>query len=130
MADTGTFMQEFVMWILGIMGTVITTILIPYLAAVLNARLKNDKWEYVINELEQTVSTSVSCIQQKMVDQMKKDGIFNAENQQKALQEALSLSLDSLTDTAKKILGKEGIDVESLIMKYIEAKVSENKKTI
>lgn len=130
MADTGTFMQEFVMWILGIMGTVITTILIPYLAAVLNARLKNDKWKYVINELEQTVSTSVSCIQQKMVDQMKKDGIFNAENQQKALQEALSLSLDSLTDTAKKILGKEGIDVESLIMKYIEAKVSENKKTI
>lgn len=124
------FAQELIMWVLGIVGTLVTTILIPFLASWLKSKTDNENWTYVINELTSTVSTSVNYIQQTMVNQMKADGDFDTENQKKALQAAVSTCIDSLTDKAKTILGKDGIDLESLIIKYIESKVLENKANV
>lgn len=122
-----SFSQELIMWALGIVGTLITAVLIPFIATWLKSKTNNEKWQYVIDEVSQTVATSVDYVQQTMVEQMKADGTFNTENQQKALKTALEMSLNSLTDTAKNILSKEGIDIEALIIKYIEAKISRSK---
>lgn len=119
--------DEIIMWAVGIVCTVMTTVVVPFLATWLKSKTNNENLSYIINELSNTVATSVDCIQQTMVDQMKADGNFDVENQQKALKAALDMSINSLSETAKNILSKEGIDIEALIIKYIEAKVSENK---
>lgn len=118
---------EILMWFLGILSSVITIVLLPALASWLKSKTENQDLQYVINELEQTVSTSVDYIEQTVVKQLKADGKWDAEGQKEALDEAVTVVLNSLTDKTAEILGKNGIDLESIIIKYIESKILSDK---
>ena len=120
--------MEILMWFLGILSTLITSVLVPFLASWLKSKTNNENLQYVITELSQTVATSVDYVNQTFVDQLKADGEFNKDNQEKALKLALNMCLNSLSDKAVKILGKEGIDLESIITKYIESAIANSKK--
>ena len=123
-----SFWNDILVWFLGLVGTIVTGILIPYITNWLKSKTDNANLEYVINELSNTVATSVDHINQTFVNQLKADGKFDAENQAKALKMAVEESVNSLTSKTIDILGKNGIDVESLIIKYIEAKIAGDKK--
>lgn len=119
---------EVLMWALGLLGTIITTVLIPQLATWLKSKTENEKLQYVIDELSQTAQTSVAYVNQTFVDQLKADGKFDKEHQKEALDKALNMALNSLTDKTKQILGKNGIDIEEMLIKYIEGAIANGKK--
>lgn len=121
------FWNNVLMWALGLVGTIVTGILIPYITNLLKSKTDNVNLEYVINELSQTVTTSINHINQTFVNQLKADGKFDAENQSKALQMAVTESVNNLTKKTINILGKNGIDVEKLIISYIESEINKSK---
>lgn len=124
---TVEFWNDILVWFLGLVGTVVTGILIPFVTNWLKSKTDNANLQYVIDELSQTVQTSVNHVNQTFVNQLKADGKFDADNQTKALKMAVEESVNSLTAKTVKILGKEGIDIETLIIKYIEAAIAEKK---
>ena len=124
--DSG-FWNDVLIWFLGLVGTIVTGILIPYITNLLKSKTDNTNLQYVIDEISQTVQTSVDYVNQTFVNQLKADGKFDAENQAKALQMAVEKSVNDLTSKTIKILGKDGIAVESLIIKYIEATIAKSK---
>lgn len=121
------FWNNVLMWALGLVGTIVTSILIPYITNLLKSKTDNVNLEYVINELSQTVTTSINHINQTFVNQLKADGKFDAKNQSKALQMAVTESVNNLTKKTVNILGKNGIDVEKLIISYIESEINKSK---
>ena len=121
------FWNNVLIWALGLVGTIVTGILIPYITNLLKSKTDNANLEYVINELSQTVTTSINHVNQTFVNQLKADGKFNAENQSKALQMAVTESVNNLTKKTVNILGKNGIDVEKLIISYIESEINKSK---
>lgn len=121
------FWNNVLMWALGLIGTIVTGILVPYITNLLKSKTDNVNLEYVINELSQTVTTSINHINQTFVNQLKADGKFDAENQSKALQMAVTESVNNLTKKTVNILGKNGIDVEKLIVSYIESEINKSK---
>ncbi len=121
------FWNNVLMWALGLVGTIVTGILIPYITNLLKSKTDNVNLEYVINELSQTVTTSINHVNQTFVNQLKADGKFDAENQSKALQMAVTESVNNLTKKTVNILGKNGIDVEKLIISYIESEINKSK---
>lgn len=118
---------DVLMWALSVLGTIITSIVLPYIVKLIAAKTKNEKWQYAIQELGETIITAVDYTNQTFVDQLKTDGKFDAENQKKALSIAMEYSMHTLADSAKKIFGKEGIDLQLLIEKRIEAYIAEKK---
>lgn len=125
---TVDFWNDVLIWFLGLVGTIVTGILIPFVTNWLKSKTDNANLQYVIDELSQTVQTSVNHVNQTFVNQLKADGKFDADNQAKALKMAVEESVNSLTAKTVKILGKEGINIESLIIKYIEAAIAEKKE--
>ena len=128
MINDQSFWNDVFIWFLGLVGTVITSILIPYITKLLKSKTDNTNLQYVITELSQTVQTSIDYVNQTFVEQLKADGKFDAESQAKALKFATENAMNNLTTKTIQVLGRDGIDIEKLIISYIEAKISESKK--
>lgn len=118
---------DVLMWALGLIGTIITTVLLPLLVKWIQTKIKNEKLNYAFSELSETVITAVDYVQQTFVDQLKKDGKFNSEAQKEAMKKALNYAIVTITDTTKKIIESENIDLEALIEKYIESAILKSK---
>lgn len=124
---TTNISNELIIWVSSVLCTLITVVLLPLIASALKSKIKNNQWANVIDEITKAVSTSVDCVQQTMVEQLKADGKFDKENQQKALRKALELTLQSLSSATKKAISDENIDIEQMLIKYIESAII-NKK--
>ena len=120
-------LKSIIMWILSILGTVITTVVLPVFLNWLNTKIKNENLKYVASELGPTVTSSVDCIYQTFVKQLKEDNKFDADKQKEALSKATKLCYETLSNKAKKIISKDGIDLEQIIIKYVEASVLKSK---
>lgn len=113
--------------IIGILGTIITTILLPYVVNCLKAKTNNETLKYVIDELNQTVVTGVDYIQQTFVEQLKKDGKFDSEKQKEALDKAVNVIWNDLSDRTVNFLKDNSIEIEKIIVKYIESYIASKK---
>lgn len=114
--------------ILGIATTfitgLITVVLLPAIAKWLSAKTDNQNLNNVIMELSHTVQTSVDYINQTFVDQLKIDGKFDVDAQKEALQLAIDDVFNNISENTKNILGKDGIDIEGIIIRYIEGYIN------
>lgn len=119
--------RQIITWLLGLLSTIITTVLLPYFVSWLKSKTESENLKYVIDEITQTVSDSVNYTNQVFVDQLKKDGKFDAEKQKEALKMSLDYTINSLTNKSKQILSKNGLDLENIIVKYIESEIRKNK---
>lgn len=119
--------QQIITWLLGLLSTIITTVLLPYFVSWLKSKTESENLKYIIDEITQTVSDSVNYTNQVFVDQLKKDGKFDAEKQKEALKMSLDYTIDSLTNKTKQIISKNGLDLENVIVKYIESEIRKNK---
>lgn len=119
--------QQIITWLLGLLSTIITTVLLPYFVSWLKSKTESENLKYVIDEITQTVSDSVNYTNQVFVDQLKKDGKFDAEKQKEALKMSLDYTINSLTNKTKQILSKNGLDLENVIIKYVESEIRKNK---
>lgn len=113
--------------IIGILGTIITTILLPYVVNCLKAKTNNETLKYVIDELNQTVVTGVDYIQQTFVEQLKKDGKFDSEKQKEALDKAVNVIWNGLSDRTVNFLKDNSIEIEKIIVKYVESYIASKK---
>lgn len=113
--------------IIGILGTIITTILLPYVVNCLKAKTNNETLKYVIDELNQTVVTGVDYIQQTFVEQLKKDGKFDSEKQKEALDKAVNVIWNDLSDRTVNFLKDNSIEIEKIIIKYVESYIASKK---
>ena len=119
--------QQIITWLLGLLSTIITTVLLPYFVSWLKSKTESENLKYVIDEITQTVSDSVNYTNQVFVDQLKKNEKFDAEKQKEALKMSLDYTIDSLTNKTKQIISKNGLDLENVIIKYIESEIRKNK---
>ena len=84
-------------------------------------KTKNEKIKKALLAVSEIVQNSVLAIQQTFVDQLKKDGKFNKENQVLALQKAVDLALANMTDELKEQARLLYPDLEQWIRTQVEA---------
>jgi len=116
------------------MGSVLSLVLLwvsPKLRTWIAAKITNEKVEGILLRLEDFVTNVVLELDQTIVDQLKKDGKWNAEEAAKvkalALEKVKSyLGADGVHE-ALVILGIDAPTFEKLLSSLIEACVRENK---
>lgn len=117
------------MWALSLLGTIITSVLLPIVVKLITAKIKNEKLKYVVEDISNCVITSINYTNQTYVEALKAAGKFDANAQKEAKMQAINYTFEQLTESSKRILSSEGIDLQGMIEKQIEAKIAESKKT-
>lgn len=116
------------MWALSLLGTIITSVILPLVVKLIAAKIKNEKLNYVAKELGTTIITAVDYTNQTFVNQLKIDGKFDKKAQERAMLMATNYAFNCLTDSSKKIISSEGIDLYSMLERKIEAQIAKQKK--
>ena len=113
---------------------------IPYLAALvkrligaavdaLAAHVKNEKAGKCLREVGDAVANAVDAMNQKYVNDLKKDGKFNEDKQKEILQRAVSAALKSLSSDAQEYLKNTYGDTTAYLENRIEAQIGKNKRS-
>ena len=96
-------------------------------AAWINRKTGNEQVANAIDRVALVVNAAVKSINQSFVDQLKKDGKFDKEAQEKAAREAFNLTLGLLTDEIKDIIEENFGSLEKYLKAIIEATVASSK---
>jgi hypothetical protein len=88
---------------------------------------ENDLVDKYVFMLTETISTCVIATKQTYVESLKKDELFDAEAQKKALQMTLDQVKSILTEEAKAYLAEAYGDLNAYIIQKIEAEVNLTK---
>ena len=81
----------------------------------------------VLCEAAEAVQMSVEMVAQTYVDELKKQGTFDADAQQVAFNKALDNAKSLITDEAKQIIGGAYKDFDKWLATALEAFVNERK---
>lgn len=122
-----TWMDVLIQVIEVLVGLVVS-VGIPYLFALLRSKTKHEKARTYLYRAEDYLTYAVTMVNQTFVDQLKKDGAFNAEAQAEAFDRAATAWLEMMNDEMKKVIMDEVGDFDSYIRTAIEAKVNDLKK--
>lgn len=117
--------------LIGLLCTVITAtitgVLIPALSNWLKSKTENEKLKSVIDDLTQTVKTSVDYLEQTVVNQLKADGKWSSESQAAVLSTAVSEVTSNITSSTAEYIKNELIDLDDLVTRYIESYIRSKK---
>lgn len=113
--------------LLTILSAIITSILIPALSNWLKSKTENQKLKSVIDDLTQTVKTSVDYLEQTAVNQLKADDKWDSESQASVLSTAVSEVISNLTSSTAEYIKTEQIDLDDLVTRYIESYIQSKK---
>lgn len=97
---------------------------IPMLFSLIKARIHNTKAQQYIDRAQEYLASAVAMTNQVFVDQLKKDGEFNEENQAAAFQMAMDTWLKMLSDDMKKVIVEEVGNFEAWAEAKLEACVA------
>ncbi len=122
-----TIINELICLVFSVLTIVISSILIPALAAWLKSKTENEKLQAVISDITTTVATSVNKYEQTAVAKLKEAGEWNAESQRSVLESALDEVITNLLDTTKDTLKENYLDVSEVIERHIESYIQSNK---
>lgn len=92
------------------------------------AYVKDIRIQRLLREVGNAVADAVAAMNQKYVDDLKKNGEFKEEQQKEILQRAISAALKSLSDDAQEYLKTTYGDTEAYLETRIEAQINENKR--
>lgn len=120
---------------------IVLIICIPYMAALVKkligeatdaiaARVKNEKAEKCLREIGDAVADAVDAMNQRYVNDLKKEGKFDKDKQAEILQRAVSAALKSLSSDAQEYLKKTYGDTTEYLENRIEAQIGKNKNKI
>jgi len=116
--------------VLTILG-ILVPVFFPKLTALIKAKIQNDKVAGIMARLLEFVAKVVLELDQTIVDKLKKDGKWNADEAKKVKQMALDKVMSYLgaagVHEAMVILGIDNKTFEQLISTLIEAEVRPNK---
>lgn len=92
------------------------------------AYVKDVRIQRLLREVGNAVADAVAAMNQKYVDDLKKNGEFKEEQQKEILQRAISAALKSLSDDAQEYLKTTYGDTEAYLETRIEAQINKNKR--
>lgn len=113
--------------ILAAVGTALAgaiTFGITRLIALINRKIGNEKLARAVEIIGDIVIAAVETTNQRFVDDLKKEGKFNKENQKLAFEMTLATVKQMLTEETEKILREAFGDIEVYIATLIEQFVS------
>lgn len=87
----------------------------------LSTKIKNEKVRAISDTVLTLVRDSVIYVNQTFVDQLKKDGKFDKENQKEAFSKALERVKINLTEESRKLLEEVYGDVDAWLTTQVEA---------
>lgn len=122
-----TWMDVLIQVIEALVGLLVTAG-IPYLFTLLRSKVKHEKVRSYLYRAEDYLAAAVAMVNQTFVDQLKKDGQFNAEAQNNAFQMAMDTWTDMMGEEMKNVIMTEVGDFYTWAETQIEAKVNELKK--
>lgn len=106
--------------IVGIIGTLITG-LGTLITVLINKFVKNEQLKRLLTTLNEVVKNAVSEIYQTYVEKLKKDGMFNKEAQQVALNKALEKIKENLPKDVLAWLCSNYNDIDKYLKSQVEA---------
>ena len=121
-----TWMDVLVIVIDALVGVVVS-VGIPMLFSLLKARTHNAKVQQYIDRAQEYLTSAVAMTNQTFVNQLKKDGQFNEENQAAAFQMAMNTWLEMLSDDMKNVIIEEVGNLEAWAEAQLEACVAFQK---
>ena len=80
-------------------------------------------------EIAQAVATAVTYVSQTYVDELKKSGTFTEENQRIAIEKALEVAKQQLTQQALDFISTAYGDITQYLTSLLEAEVRNQKST-
>lgn len=110
---------------LGIAGLI--SYLFRLLQVWISTKIKNERIREAMREISEEVEASVMSVYQTYVEELKRTGNFDKAAKSKALNNAISKTIQNLTTSTKETIQKEAIDMAQLIKDRVEAKVAESK---
>lgn len=88
---------------------------------------ENEKVKRWLGEIDRAFETAVKAVNQKLVDSMKYEGVFDKTAQELARKEAKEIFMQSLTTEARLWLRSAYTNVDAFISAGIERKVADAK---
>ena len=116
--------MDVLIYVVEVLVGLVITVGIPYLFAFLKSKTKNEKAQQYIDLAQRYLSDSVAMVNQTFVEQLKKDGKFDAEAQKEAFNMAANAWLEMMSEEMKQVIIAEVGDFETYIKTEIEAKVN------
>ena len=113
-----------IIWsVVGIVVTGLATYVVTLLNNFINSKIKDQKMANIANNLVNIVLDSVKLVYQTTVETLKSKGLFNAEAQAEAKQQALNIIKGKLTTELKDYILSQSSDIEAFLSDMIEAQL-------
>lgn len=113
--------------VISILSVAITSVILPLVAKLIISKLNNDRHKEIVEDVSDAVSRSVEFLEARMVKQLKTDGKWDSKAQREALDSAISMAIDELSNATIKNLKLTGSDLRTRIEKEIEKYIMEKK---
>lgn len=114
--------------VLEVLVGLVITVGIPYLFALIKSKVNHSKAQEYLDRAETYLSSAVAMVNQTFVEQLKKDGAFDADAQSQAFKMAMNTWLNMMSAEMKQVIVDEVGNFEAWAETMIEAKVNELKK--
>ena len=121
-----TWMDVLIIVIDALVGVAIS-VGIPMLFSLLKKRTNNARAQQYIDRAQEYLTTAVAMTNQVFVDQLKKDGKFDEENQAAAFQMTMETWLKMISDDMKNVIVEEVGNFEAWAEAQLEASVAFQK---
>ena len=99
------------------------------LAQYLGVKMENATLAKYAQEIAQAVATAVTYVSQTYVDELKKSGTFTEENQKIAIEKALEVAKQQLTQQALDFISTAYGDITQYLTSLLVAEVRNQKPT-
>lgn len=121
--------NEIVAMVLSNILRLLIAVVIPYVVTLIVKKIKNDKLAKYVQIAGNIVSQCVAYVDQIYVDNLKEDGMFDAQAQKKAFEMCKQRILLMLNEEAKKAVIEVYGDFEDWVTNAIEYSVRDSKFT-
>ena len=125
------FEQEWFVAIIATLLTAITGFIVNFInnqATLVKERIKNERAHRTFSEVMDIADVTVRTFNNRIVDNLKKDGKFDLKAQNEVLEQARGNVIDLLSEEAICFLEKQGIDICLLVEEHIEAVIDRIKE--
>ena len=114
-------LEEIIWTVVGIVATGLASYLVAVITNFINTKITDKKMQAVATNLTNIVLDSVKLVYQTSVETLKKEGLFNADAQLKAKEQALDIIKSKLTPELESYILTQGPDIKDYLSDKIEA---------
>lgn len=105
----------------------VIALMIPYVSSVIGNKIRNDHIRKLVEKGESFVTKSIEMVQQTFVEDLKKQGKFDAESQAIAFKQCYDNWMSMASDEIKCAIMNEVGDLDAWLETMIEAGIAEKK---